>query len=108
MSPKASPWRNGSQESFFGRFKTEFGDPDRFDSLEELVAAIYSHIAYYNNLRIQSRVRMAPAIFYQQWQDQHSQLLPSYPQVISLPLGEPPRRSPFGARKEETTTELCV
>jgi putative transposase len=24
-SPKSSPWRNGAQESFFGRFKVEFG-----------------------------------------------------------------------------------
>lgn len=108
MSPKSSPWRNGSQESFFGRFKTEFGDPDRFATLEELVAAIYAYIAYYNNARIHSRVRMPPATFYQQWLENHSQLLPGYPQVISLPLGEPPRRSPFGARKEETTTELSV
>lgn len=32
LAPKKSPWRNGSQESFFGRFKVEFGDPDRFDT----------------------------------------------------------------------------
>jgi len=45
-SPKSSPWRNGSQESFFGRFKVEFGDPERFSSLSELMEAIYCYIGY--------------------------------------------------------------
>jgi putative transposase len=44
MSPKASPWRNGAQESFFGRFKVEFGDPERFETLPELIEAIYGFI----------------------------------------------------------------
>jgi len=58
MSPKASPFYNGSQESFFGRFKIEFGDPDRFDTSEELIEAIYLYLHYYNNLRIHSRIKM--------------------------------------------------
>lgn len=89
MSPKASPWRNGSQESFFGRFKVEFGDPDRFDSLEKLIAAIYASISYYNQERIHTRLKMPPWRFYQKWIDQHSQVIHSYPQVMSLPLGTP-------------------
>mgnify|MGYP000750371966 CR=1 FL=1 len=63
MSPKASPFYNGSQESFFGRFKVEFGDPDRFDSFEELTEAICLHIHYYNNHRIHSRLKMSPVKF---------------------------------------------
>jgi transposase InsO family protein len=41
LAPKSSPWHNGSQESFFGRFKVEFGDPERFDTLDQLVEALY-------------------------------------------------------------------
>ena len=47
MSPKPSPWRNGSQESFFGRFKVEFGDFDHFERLSELLEVIFHFIAYY-------------------------------------------------------------
>ena len=32
VSAKASPWQNGYKESFFGRFKDEFGDISRFDT----------------------------------------------------------------------------
>jgi transposase InsO family protein len=41
MNPKGAPWCNGSQESFFGRFKVEFGDFDRFDTFAELLEALY-------------------------------------------------------------------
>jgi putative transposase len=66
-SPKSSPWRNGSQESFFGRFKIEFGDFDRFDTLEELMVAIYQYIFYYNQERIHTRLRCSPACFRQNY-----------------------------------------
>lgn len=46
------PWQNGYKESFFDRLKDEFGDPDKFETLGELIAAIYEHIDYYNNKRI--------------------------------------------------------
>ena len=36
MSEKGSPWQNGHQESFFGHFKLEAGDLNRFESLGEL------------------------------------------------------------------------
>lgn len=62
-SPKSSPWRNGSQESFFGRFKVEFGDFDRFDTLEELMVAVYQYITYYNQDRIHTRLRCSPVEF---------------------------------------------
>lgn len=93
MSPKASPWRNGSQESFFGRFKVEFGDPDRFDTLAELIEAIYAFIHYYNTERIHTRLRMSPVDFKNNW-IQKNNLLTSYKQVTSLPLGEPPPHTP--------------
>jgi putative transposase len=62
-SPKSSPWRNASQESFFGRFKVEFGDFQRFDALEELMVAVYQHIFYYNKDRIHTRLRCSPVEF---------------------------------------------
>lgn len=91
MTPKASPWRNGAQESFFGRFKVEFGDPDRFKTLPELIEAIYAFVYYYNHERIHTRLRMPPSQFRQKYFSRH---LPTFPQVMSLPLGEPPHPTP--------------
>lgn len=93
MSPKSSPWRNGAQESFFGRFKVEFGDPERFIQLGELIEAIYAFIAYYNTRRIHTRHKMAPATAREQWKERNRNLykdLPGCPQVVSLPLWNPP------------------
>jgi transposase InsO family protein len=63
VSDVASPWQNGYQESFFGRFKQEFGDIDRFESPGELFEAIHHHIHYYNHHRIHTALKMPPAIF---------------------------------------------
>ncbi len=72
MSPKSSPWWNGSQESFFGRFKVEFGDVDRFESLADLVEALYRQLHYHSKIRIKSKLRMAPAAFREKWDRDHS------------------------------------
>jgi hypothetical protein len=40
-SQKGCPWENGYQESFYGKFKVDLGDPKRFTSLGELTATIY-------------------------------------------------------------------
>jgi transposase InsO family protein/transposase-like protein len=42
MSKKSSPWENGYQESFYGKFKWEMGRLNRFESVELVVEAIYS------------------------------------------------------------------
>lgn len=42
VSDKASPWQNGYQESFYSRFKAEFGDINRFETVALLIEAIYS------------------------------------------------------------------
>lgn len=60
MSRKASPWENGYQESFYNQFKIDLGDPNRFETLGELAAAIYQQIHYYNNNRIHSALSMPP------------------------------------------------
>ena len=63
MSNPGCPWENGYQESFYKGFKLELGDPNRFDTLGELVAAVYQTINYYNRDRIHSAHRMSPAQF---------------------------------------------
>ncbi len=63
VSSKGSPWENGYKESFYGRFKDEFGDPNRFETAGELIEEIYSKIRYYNYERIHTRLKMPPAIF---------------------------------------------
>lgn len=69
VSDKGAPWQNGYKESFFGRFKEEFGDPNRFETLGELIAAIYVHVNYYNNRRIHTALKMPPAVFRQKVSD---------------------------------------
>lgn len=63
VSDVASPWQNGYVESFFGRFKHELGDVNRFDSVGEMIEAIYGHIHYYNHRRIHTALKMPPAVF---------------------------------------------
>lgn len=65
VSDKASPWQNGYQESFFGRFKEEFGDTNRFDTDGQFIAAICERIHYYNYERIQTTIKMPPAVYAQ-------------------------------------------
>jgi len=93
MNPKGSPWCNGSQESFFGRFKVEFGDFDRFDLYADLLEELYRQLDYFSNYRIKTKLKMAPAQFRMVWYERQAELLTdinSYSQVMSLPLGEPP------------------
>jgi len=64
-SKKGCPWENGYQESFYDKFKVELGDPNRFETLGELVAEIYRTIHYYNTERIHSAFDMPPSAFAQ-------------------------------------------
>lgn len=57
------PWENGYQESFYGKFKVDLGDPNRFKTLGEVVAAIYGTIWTYNHTRIHSALKMPPKVF---------------------------------------------
>jgi len=63
MSRKASPWENSYQESFYSQFKIDLGDPNRFETLGELIAEIYRLIFVYNYFRIHSKLKMPPAVF---------------------------------------------
>lgn len=60
MSRKASPWENGYQEAFYSQFKVDPGDPNRFDTMGELIAEIYQTIHIYNTQRIHTKLKMPP------------------------------------------------
>lgn len=63
VSDVASPWQNGYVESFFGRFKHELGDVNRFEAVGEMIEAIYRHIHYYNHSRIHTALKMPPVVY---------------------------------------------
>ena len=50
-------------ESFYGRFKQELGDLDRFASAGEIIEAIYRQIHYYNHRRIHTALKLPPAVY---------------------------------------------
>jgi transposase InsO family protein len=62
-SRPGSPWENGYQESFYGKFKMDLGDPNRCRTFGELVAAIYRTAWEYNHTRIHSALKMPPSVF---------------------------------------------
>ena len=66
MSKAGCPWENGYQESFYKGFRLDLGDPNRFETLGELVAEIYKTINYYNRRRIHSALGMSPIQFARQ------------------------------------------
>lgn len=70
MSKKSSPWQNGFQESFYGKFKLELGHPKCYETVGELMEAIALQIHYYNHKRIHTTLKMAPAVFYQRCKNQ--------------------------------------
>jgi len=68
MSKKGSPWQNGFQESFYGKFKLELGHPKSYETVGELMEGIALQIHYYNHKRIHTAIKMPPAVFYQRFQ----------------------------------------
>lgn len=62
-SAPGCPWENGYQESFYGKFKVDLGDPDRFSTLGELVYEIYRTLYVYNHTRIHIALKMSPLAF---------------------------------------------
>lgn len=63
MSSKGSPWQNGHQESWYGKFKGEFGDFNRFETIGELIEEIYHMIYYYNHRRLHTSLNTSPYLF---------------------------------------------
>lgn len=69
MSNKASPWQNAFQESFYSHFKVDLGDPERFNTLPELIEAIHQQIVIYNTDRIHTAFKTTPEKFRLRWED---------------------------------------
>ncbi|MGH2613219.1 MAG: IS3 family transposase [Rhabdochlamydiaceae bacterium] len=63
FSDKASPWQNGFQESFYGKFKVDLGHMEQFSSTGELIEGIYQTMYYYNNKRRHTSLHMSPVQF---------------------------------------------
>lgn len=63
FADKASPWQNGFQESFYGKFKVDLGHVEQFASLGALIEAIHQTLYYYNNLRRHTSLHMSPVQF---------------------------------------------
>lgn len=63
FADKGSPWQNGFQESYYQGFKRNLGDVNRFETLGELIEAIYQTIYYYNNERIHTALKTNPVAF---------------------------------------------
>lgn len=63
FTDKGSPWQNGFQESFYGKFKVDLGYMEQFKSLGELIEAIYQTMYYYNNKRRHTTLKMSPVQF---------------------------------------------
>jgi putative transposase len=63
MSKKSSPWENGFQESFYGKFKLELGNLNIYNSEIEAIEAIVFQLHYYNNKRIHTTIRDIPVLF---------------------------------------------
>ena len=68
-SEKGSPWENGYQESFYGNFKLELGNPNRFNELGELAEVIHQQMCYYNQRRIHTSLKMSPVRFREQYEN---------------------------------------
>ena len=62
-SAPGCPWENWYQESFYSQFKVDLGDPNRFNTLGELVIAVYQAIWQYNHTMIHSALKMSPVQF---------------------------------------------
>lgn len=60
FAEKGSPWQNGFQESFYGKFKVDLGYMEQFSSLGELIEGIYQTLYYYNNKRRHTSLKMSP------------------------------------------------
>jgi len=67
MSKKGHLWENGFQESSYSQFKVDLGRPDQYETLGELIEAIYLHINYYNKNRIHTTLKTSPIKFRDQY-----------------------------------------
>ena len=66
MSRKGNCYDNSVMETFFGRMKTElyYGCEKDYLSFESFNEAVEEYIDYYNNKRIQSKIKWIPPVHY--------------------------------------------
>lgn len=81
-SKKSSPWQNGFQESFYNNFKLELGNPERHAHIGTLIEAIHKQIAYYNQKRIHTILRMPPITYRLREEQKWTALAVTCPQPI--------------------------
>jgi transposase InsO family protein len=81
-SPKAKPWKNGHQESFYDKFKLEFGKASRHETIELLTEAIGRYMHYYNTRRIHSALKMPPRVFYEKEMERLKPIPKSEPEGV--------------------------
>jgi len=81
MSKKSSPWENGFQESFYGKFKDELElkELPKHSSFAELYNYIANQIDYYNNYRIHTTIRNIPARFRLEYGEKYLNQIPTKP-----------------------------
>ena len=60
MSRKGNCLDNSVMENFFGRLKTEMFYGERFESVNTFIDKLKEYIYYYNNERINLRLKMSP------------------------------------------------
>lgn len=74
MSHKSSPWENAFQESFYSQYKVDLGEVSRFQTVEELIEAIYQTIYYYNNERMHTSIKTNPVAFKKSYENRLQKL----------------------------------
>lgn len=61
MSRKGNCYDNAVRENFFGHLKSEMYHGETFASIEEFYQAVDDYIYWYNNIRLQKRIKdLAP------------------------------------------------
>ncbi|HOA81027.1 MAG TPA: IS3 family transposase [Defluviitaleaceae bacterium] len=66
---------NSCQEEFYPQFKIDLGYPNQFNSLDELVWAIFKTIHNYSHTRIHTILKIPPAEFSQRQLERSSLFL---------------------------------
>lgn len=63
MSRRGNCWDNAVMENFFSQLKTELLNRIKLKSREELEKMIHEYVVFYNNKRIQTKMKMAPVAY---------------------------------------------
>ena len=67
MSSKGNPYDNAMAENFFSILKTECIHQTKLKTYEEARLLIGEYILFYNNVRIQTKIKLTPMGFRSQY-----------------------------------------